>query len=80
MTLPPMLLHEQSVMILLWGMCLASWSLALDEHNRHEVLRGLGRQSVIPYVHGRTELYCSSLYEPDPFLFSTVDLCEDAPV
>jgi hypothetical protein len=57
--------------VILWGRPLASWSLALDEHSGHEDLRGLGHQSVIPYVHGRTELYCSSLYEPEPFLFLT---------
>jgi hypothetical protein len=27
--------------------------LALDVHSGHQDLRGLGRQSVIPYVHGR---------------------------
>jgi hypothetical protein len=38
-----------------------SWSLAIDERGGHKDLRGSDRQSVIPYVHGRTELYCSSL-------------------
>jgi hypothetical protein len=57
--------------VLLWGRHLASWLLAMDEYSGHEGLRGLGRWSVIPYVHGRTELYCSSLYEPESFLFST---------
>jgi hypothetical protein len=37
-----------------------SWSLAMDECDGHEDLRGSGRRSVIPYVHGRTELYWSS--------------------
>jgi hypothetical protein len=40
---------------------LVSWSLAMNECGGHEDLCGSGRQSVIPYVHGRTELYCSSL-------------------
>jgi hypothetical protein len=35
--------------------------LAMDEHGGHEDLRGSGRWSVIPYVYGRTELYCSSV-------------------
>jgi hypothetical protein len=48
-------------MVLLWGRHLASLLLAIDEHNGHQGLRGSGRQSVIPYVHGRTELYYSSL-------------------
>jgi hypothetical protein len=46
-----------------------SWLLAMHEHGRHEDLRGLGHRSVISYVHGRIELYCSSLYKPEPFLF-----------
>jgi hypothetical protein len=33
----------------------------MDEHGGHEDLCGSVRQSVIPYVHERTELYCSSL-------------------
>jgi hypothetical protein len=40
---------------------LVSWSLAMDEHGGYEDLRGSGRRSVIPYVHGRAELYCTSL-------------------
>jgi hypothetical protein len=51
------------VVLLLEG-ALVSWSLALDERSGHEDLRGSGHRSVIPYVHGRIELYCSSL----PFL------------
>jgi hypothetical protein len=49
----------------LWFFCygaLVYWSLAMDECSGHEDLRGSGRRSVIPYVHRRTELYCSSLY------------------
>jgi hypothetical protein len=53
--------------VLLWGRPLPSWLLAIDEHSEHEGLRGSGRRSIIPYIHGRTELYCSSLYEPEPF-------------
>jgi hypothetical protein len=63
--LPPELLQEQSAVILLFERALVSWSLAMDERGRHEDLRGLGYQSVIPYVHGRTKLYCSSMYEPE---------------
>jgi hypothetical protein len=48
------------VVLLLEG-ALVSWSLAMDECSGHKDLRGLGHQSLIPYVHGRTELYCSSL-------------------
>jgi hypothetical protein len=54
------------VVLLLEG-ALFSWSLAMDECGGHKDLCGLGRRSVIPYVHGRTELYCLSLYEPEPF-------------
>jgi hypothetical protein len=61
------------VVLLLEG-ALVSWSLAMDERGGHKDLRSSGRRSVIPYVHQRTELYCSTLY--DSFLFS--DLCEEA--
>jgi hypothetical protein len=47
--------------VLLWGRSLASWLLAIDEYSGHEGLCGSGRWSIIPYVHGRTELYYSSL-------------------
>jgi hypothetical protein len=47
--------------VLLLERALISWSLAMDERGGHEDLCGSGRRSVIPYVHGRTELYCSSL-------------------
>jgi hypothetical protein len=33
----------------------------MDEHDGHKDLRSSGRQSVIPYVHERIELYCSSM-------------------
>jgi hypothetical protein len=35
--------------------------LVIKEYGGHEDLRGSGRRSVIPYVHGRKELYCSVL-------------------
>jgi hypothetical protein len=60
-TLPPVLLQEQPAVFLLLKGVLVSWSLALDEHCRHKDLHGSGRRSVIPYVHGGTELYCSRL-------------------
>jgi hypothetical protein len=62
MTLPPVPLQEQPAVVLLLEGALVSWSLAMDERGRHEDLRGSGHQSLITYVHGRTELYCSSLY------------------
>jgi hypothetical protein len=40
--------------VLLLERVLVSWSLAMDERGGHEDLRGLGRRSVIPYVHGET--------------------------
>jgi hypothetical protein len=70
MTLPPVLLPKHPVVVLLLKRALVSWSLAIDEHGGHEDLCGSGRRSVIPYVHGRTGLYCSSLpclCEPEPF-------------
>jgi hypothetical protein len=48
-------------MVLLLERVLVSWSLAMDERGGHEDLRDSSRQSVISYVHGRTELYYSSL-------------------
>jgi hypothetical protein len=47
--------------VLLLERVLVSWLLAMDEHSGHKDLRGSGRRSVIPYVHERMELYCSSL-------------------
>jgi hypothetical protein len=67
-----MLLQKQPAVVLLLERALVSWSLAIDERSRHEDLHGLDHRSVIPYVHGRTELYCSSLpylCEPEPFSF-----------
>jgi hypothetical protein len=47
--------------VLLWGRPLASWLLALGEHGEHEDLRDSDCLSVMPYVHGRTELYCDQI-------------------
>jgi hypothetical protein len=47
--------------VLLWGMRLTSWLLALAERGGHDDLRGLSHLSVIPYVNGRTELYCAQV-------------------
>jgi hypothetical protein len=60
------------VVLLLEG-TLVFWSLAMDKCGGYEDLRGSGRRSVIPYVHGRTELYCSNLpYLSLPFSSTTV--------
>jgi hypothetical protein len=50
--------------VLLLERDLVSWSLAMDEHGEHEDLCGSDRRSIIPYVHGRMKLYCSSLALP----------------
>jgi hypothetical protein len=42
-TLSPVLLHEQSIVLLLLERILVSWSLAIDEHGRHKDLRRSGR-------------------------------------
>jgi hypothetical protein len=47
--------------ILLWERVLGSWSLAMDERGGHEDLRDSGCRSVIPCIHRRTELSCTSL-------------------
>jgi hypothetical protein len=39
------------------GRPLAFWLLTLGERGGHDDLRGSGCLSVIPYIHGRTELY-----------------------
>jgi hypothetical protein len=51
-------------MVLLLERALISWSLSMDEQGEHKDLCGSGRRSVIPYIHGRMELYCSSLALP----------------
>jgi hypothetical protein len=79
MTLPPVLLHEQPVVVLLLERALISWSLAIDERGGHKNLCGSARRSVIPYIHRRTGLYyssLSSLCEPKPFS----DMYEVTPV
>jgi hypothetical protein len=47
--------------LLLQEMHLASWLLALGERGGHGDLRGSDLQSIIPYVHGKTELYCAQV-------------------
>jgi hypothetical protein len=66
------------VVLLLEG-DLVSWWLAMDEHGGLEDLRGSGHRGVITYVHGRTELYCSSLYESEPFSPTPVKRCLPGP-
>jgi hypothetical protein len=46
-------------MVLLRGGPLASWLLALGSRDGHGDLRDSVRLSVIPYVHGRIDLYCA---------------------
>jgi hypothetical protein len=75
--------------VLLLRRALVSWSLAIDEHIGYKDLCSSGRQSVIPYVYGRTGLYCSSLpclCESEPFFSDpdrstdrSINLCEVAP-
>jgi hypothetical protein len=50
-------LQKQPAVVLLLEGGLVSWSLAMDKRGGHEDLRGSDRRSVIPYVHGRMELY-----------------------
>jgi hypothetical protein len=73
--LPPVLLQEQPAVVLLLEKTLVSWSLAINERGGHEDLCGSGHQSIIPYVHRRTRLYCSSLpclCMPEPFFLISV--------
>jgi hypothetical protein len=74
MTLPPVLLQEQPAVVLLWGKTLASWLLVMDERGGHQDLCGSGHRSVIPYEHGRIELYCTSLPCLSLFFFLTDSL------
>jgi hypothetical protein len=67
-----MLLQEQPAVVLLLEGALISWLLAIDEHGGHEYLRGSRRQSVIPYVYRRTELYCTSLPCPSLPIYPTL--------
>jgi hypothetical protein len=65
MTLLPVVLLEQSAMVLLLEMALVTWLLAKDKHGEHRDLYGSGHRSVIPYVYRRRELlYCSNLVLP----------------
>jgi hypothetical protein len=48
--------------IILLDEALVSWTLVMDERGGHKYLCGLGRRSVIPCVHVRTELYCAQAY------------------
>jgi hypothetical protein len=72
--------------VLLLERVLASWSLAMDERSGHEDLCGSGHRSVIPYVHGKTELYCSSLpclclpISPSTLTDLSIDPCEEVSV
>jgi hypothetical protein len=77
-TLPPVLLQEHPVVVLLLERALVSWSLAMDKCDGHEDLCGSGRRSVISYVYGRTELYCTSLPYMSVFLFVFYP-CEESP-
>jgi hypothetical protein len=65
--------------VLLLEEALVSWSLAMDERDGHKDLYGSVRRSVIPYVHERTELYCSSMYEPEHFFPTPVKRCLPGP-
>jgi hypothetical protein len=56
-TFPVVATVEPAVVLLLEGASV-SWSLATDERGRHEDLRDSSHRSIIPYIHGRTELYC----------------------
>jgi hypothetical protein len=55
-TLPPALLLKQPVVVLLLERALVTRLLAKEEHIGNEDLRGSGRCSVIPYVHGKMEV------------------------
>jgi hypothetical protein len=50
--------------VFLLEMVLVSWSSAIDERSEHKDLRDLVRRSVIPYIHERMKLYCTSLTLP----------------
>jgi hypothetical protein len=51
-TLPPVPLQEQPAVVLLLEGLRSHNVLVIREYGRHEDLRGSGRRSVIPYVHG----------------------------
>jgi hypothetical protein len=52
MTLPPVPLQEQPVVVFLLEGHRSLGALAIREYGEHEDLCGSGRRSVIPYVHG----------------------------
>jgi hypothetical protein len=52
MTFSPVLLQEQSVVVLLLEGLRSHKVLVIREYGGHDDLRDLGRWSVIPYVHG----------------------------
>jgi hypothetical protein len=54
------LLPKLPAVVLLLEMVLVFWLSPIDEYSKEEDLRDSVRRSV-PYVHGRIELYCSSL-------------------
>jgi hypothetical protein len=68
------LLRVQHTVVLLLESALVSWLLDMDERGRYEDLCDSGDWCVIPYVHGRTELYCSSL----PYL--SLPICPSTPL
>jgi hypothetical protein len=47
----------------------------MDERGGYEDLHDSSRRSVIHYVHGRTKLYCSSLYETESFFPTPMKMC-----
>jgi hypothetical protein len=51
-TLPPVLLQEQPAVVLLLEGPRLHKMLVIREYGGHEDLRGSGRRSVIPYIHG----------------------------
>jgi hypothetical protein len=61
MTLPPVPLQEQPDVVLLLEGLRSHEELAMREYGGHEDLRGSGCRSIIPYVHGRMDLYCCVL-------------------
>jgi hypothetical protein len=53
--------RSSTVVVLLLEGLRSLGELAIREYGGHEDLRGSDRRSVIPYVHGRMELYCCVL-------------------
>jgi hypothetical protein len=67
MTLSPILLQEQSVVVcLLEKAYVSQMFLVMEKHDGDEDLCGLDHRSVIPYVHRRIGmLYCCELNLPE---------------